>query len=182
MAPHGCYPCRGSDRWVIIAIANDVEWDSFCQVLGNPAWACDARFADGASRYRHQEVLDAQIAAWTQLHAPWEIMAQLQQAGIAAGPVMREPDLFSDPHLHARGFFQVVTQAEAGTYPYPGVMWMMSKTPVPFRHPPVRMGEHNDYVYRELLQLSAAEIAVLRAEGHIGMDFLGREGEINRAG
>ena len=35
------------------------------------------------------------------------------------------------------------------------------------------MGEHNDYVYRELLKLSAAEIAVLRAEGHIGMDFLG---------
>ncbi len=37
------------------------------------------------------------------------------------------------------------------------------------------MGEHNDYVYRELLKLSAAEIAALRAEGHIGMDFLGRE-------
>jgi crotonobetainyl-CoA:carnitine CoA-transferase CaiB-like acyl-CoA transferase len=175
MAPHGCYPCRGSDRWVIIAIANDVEWNSFCQVLGNPAWACDARFADAASRYRHQDVLDAQIAAWTEQHPAWEIMEQLQQAGIAAGPVMREPDLFSDPHLHARGFFQVVTQAEAGTYPYPGVMWTMSKTPTTFRRPPVRMGEHNDYVYRELLKLSAAEIAVLRAEGHIGMDFLGKE-------
>jgi crotonobetainyl-CoA:carnitine CoA-transferase CaiB-like acyl-CoA transferase len=175
MAPHGCYPCRGSDRWVIIAIANDVEWDSFCQVLGNPAWACDARFADAASRYRHQDVLDAQIAAWTQQHPPWEIMEQLQQAGIAAGPVMREPDLFSDPHLHARGFFQVVTQAEAGTYPYPGVMWTMSKTPTTFRRPPVRMGEHNDYVYREILKLSAEEIDALRIEGHIGMDFLGEE-------
>jgi crotonobetainyl-CoA:carnitine CoA-transferase CaiB-like acyl-CoA transferase len=97
----------------------------------------------------------------------------LQQAGIAAGPVMREPDLLSDPHLHARGFFQVVTQAEAGTYPYPGVMWTMSKTPTTFRRPPVRMGEHNDYVYRELLKFSAEEIEALRAEGHIGMDFLG---------
>jgi crotonobetainyl-CoA:carnitine CoA-transferase CaiB-like acyl-CoA transferase len=100
-------------------------------------------------------------------------MDLLQQAGIAAGPVMREPDLFSDPHLHARGFFQVVTQAEAGTYPYPGVMWKMSKTPTTFRHPPVRLGEHNDYVYRELLKLSDEEIAALRAEGHIGMNFLG---------
>jgi crotonobetainyl-CoA:carnitine CoA-transferase CaiB-like acyl-CoA transferase len=173
MAPHGCYSCRGRDRWVIIAIANDAEWDSFCRVLGNPAWAYDTRFADAASRHRHQDALDTHIVAWTQQHHAWEIMQRLQQAGIAAGPVMREPDLFTDPHLHARGFFQVVTQAEAGTYPYPGGMWAMWKTPPTFRRPPARMGEHNDYVYRELLKLSDTEIDVLRAEGHIGMDFLG---------
>jgi crotonobetainyl-CoA:carnitine CoA-transferase CaiB-like acyl-CoA transferase len=86
---------------------------------------------------------------------------------------MRESDLFTDPHLHARGFFQVITQAEAGTHVYPGVMWKMSKTPAPIRRPPVRMGEHNDYVYRQLLQLSDAELERLRAGGHIGMDFLG---------
>jgi crotonobetainyl-CoA:carnitine CoA-transferase CaiB-like acyl-CoA transferase len=175
MVPHGCYPCRGTDRWVIIAIASDLEWEHFCQALGNPQWAGDARFTDPASRYRHQDALDAQIAAWTRQQHAWEIMDRLQQAGIAAGPVMRESDLFSDPHLHARGFFQVVTQAEAGTYPYPGVMWKMSKTPTTIRHPPVRLGEHNDYVYRELLKLSDEEIAALRAEGHIGMDFLGEE-------
>jgi crotonobetainyl-CoA:carnitine CoA-transferase CaiB-like acyl-CoA transferase len=172
MAPHGCYPCQGRDRWVIIAIANDTEWEHFCQALGTPAWASDARFTDAASRYRFQDDLDAHIAAWTQQHQAWEIMQRLQQAGIAAGPVMREPDLLSDPHLHARGFFQVITQAEAGTYPYPGVMWTMSRTPTTFRRPPVRMGEHNDYVYRELLKLSAEEIKTLTAEGHIGMDFL----------
>jgi benzylsuccinate CoA-transferase BbsF subunit len=115
------------------------------------------------------------VSAWTQQHHAWEIMQRLQQAGIAGGPVMREPDLFTDPHLHARGFFQVVTQAEAGTYPYPGLMWTMLKTPSTIRRPPVRMGEHNDYVYRELLKLSDAEIDVLRAEGHIGMDFHGLE-------
>jgi crotonobetainyl-CoA:carnitine CoA-transferase CaiB-like acyl-CoA transferase len=173
MAPHGCYPCRGRDRWVIIAIANDAEWERFCQALDNPAWACDARFADAASRYQYQDALDTHMAAWTQQHQPWEIMERLQQAGIAAGPVMREPDLFADPHLHARGFFQVLTQAEAGTYPYPGVMWRMSKTSTTFRRPPVRMGEHNDYVYRELLKLSDEEIEALRTEGHVGMDFLG---------
>jgi crotonobetainyl-CoA:carnitine CoA-transferase CaiB-like acyl-CoA transferase len=173
MAPHGCYPCQGRDRWVVIAVANDAEWERFCQALGAPAWATDPRFADAAGRYRHQDALDALITAWTQQHHPWGIMAHLQAAGIAAGPVMREADLFTDPHLHARGFFQVVTQAEAGTYPYPGVMWRMSKTPTAFRRPPVRMGEHNDYVYRDLLKLSDEEIEALRAEGHIGMDFLG---------
>jgi crotonobetainyl-CoA:carnitine CoA-transferase CaiB-like acyl-CoA transferase len=62
---------------VIIGIANDAEWDSFCRVLGNPAWAYDARFADAASRHRHQDALDAHIAAWTQQHHAWEIMERL---------------------------------------------------------------------------------------------------------
>jgi crotonobetainyl-CoA:carnitine CoA-transferase CaiB-like acyl-CoA transferase len=51
----------------------------------------------------------------------------------------------------------------------------MSKTPTTFRLPPVRMGEHNDYVYRQILKLSAEEVDALRVEGHIGMDFLGEE-------
>jgi crotonobetainyl-CoA:carnitine CoA-transferase CaiB-like acyl-CoA transferase len=127
-----------------------------------------------AGRYRHQEALDACLTAWTRQHHAWEITERLQQAGIAAGPVMREPDLFTDPHLRARGFFQVVTHAEAGTHVYPGLMWNMSKTPAGIRRPAVRLGEHNDYVYRELLQLSDDEIEALRREGFIGMDFLGR--------
>jgi crotonobetainyl-CoA:carnitine CoA-transferase CaiB-like acyl-CoA transferase len=173
MVPHGCYPCHGDDRWVVIAIATDAEWEQFCQALGNPVWACDERFADALSRYRHQEDLDAFIGDWTRQHHPWEIFELLQGAGIAAGPVMRETDLFTDPHLHARGFFQMLTHPEAGTHVYPGVMWKMSKTPAPIRRPPVRMGEHNDYVYRQLLKLGDAEIEALRADGHIGMDFLG---------
>ncbi|MGH8056804.1 MAG: hypothetical protein ACREOH_06140, partial [Candidatus Entotheonellia bacterium] len=52
-------------------------------------------------------------------------------------------------HLHARGFFQLVTHPEAGTHPYPGIMWKMSKTPATIRRPAVRMGEDNGYVYRE---------------------------------
>lgn len=173
MAPHGCYPCRGNDRWVVIAIATDAEWESFCAAVENPAWACDERFADAAKRYRHQDALDALIAAWTRQHPAYEIMERLQRAAIAAGPVLREPDLFTDPHLHARDFFQVVTHPEAGTHVYPGIMWQMSQTPATIRRPPVRLGEDNEYVYRELLKLSDAEIDTLRAEGHIGMDFLG---------
>jgi crotonobetainyl-CoA:carnitine CoA-transferase CaiB-like acyl-CoA transferase len=173
MAPHGCYPCRGDDRWVVIAIADDAEWERFCQALGNPDWASDERFADAAGRYRYQDVLDPHIATWTHSHQPWEIFDRLQSAGIAAGPVMRESDLLTDPHLQARGFFHIITQAETGTHPYPGPMWHMSATPASIRRPPVRLGEHNDYVYHQLLKLSPEEIEALRAAGHLVMDFLG---------
>ncbi len=38
MCPHGVYPCRGSDRWVAIAVQNEQQWQWFCDVIGNPEW------------------------------------------------------------------------------------------------------------------------------------------------
>ena len=34
MAPHGCYPCAGEDRWIVIAVSEDSEWQGLCKVLG----------------------------------------------------------------------------------------------------------------------------------------------------
>ena len=100
-------------------------------------------------------------------------MEHLQAHGVAAGMVFCEPDAYADPHLNVRGFFHTVTHRECGTHRYPGMQWKMSKTPASFRQPPCCLGEHNDYVYRELLGLHEAEIAALREAGHIGDTYLG---------
>jgi crotonobetainyl-CoA:carnitine CoA-transferase CaiB-like acyl-CoA transferase len=47
----------------------------------------------------------------------------------------------------------------------------MSRTPNSIRRPPVRLGEHNEYVYKELLKVSDEEYHQLEEEGHIGMDY-----------
>lgn len=166
---------RGHDCSVVIAMANDTEWERFCQAIGGPSWACDERFANSVSCSRHQDALDPLITAWTQQHHPWGITEPLQATGIAAGPVIQEANLFSNPHLRAHGFFQVVTHLGAGTHPYPGVMWQMSKTPATIRRPSMCLDEDKTDVYRKLPKLSNTEIAALRAERSIGMDFLGKE-------
>ena len=30
-APHGCYPCQGSDEWVVIAVTSEDEWQALCR-------------------------------------------------------------------------------------------------------------------------------------------------------
>jgi len=92
--------------------------------------------------------------------------------GGSAGLVVRPEDLYSDPHLKERGFFEETTHREAGTHRYPGMSFKFSKTPASMRLLPNCLGEHNEYVYREILGMSREEIAQLEEEKYIGDEFL----------
>ncbi|MBW2285628.1 MAG: CoA transferase [Deltaproteobacteria bacterium] len=170
MAPHGCYRCKGEDRWVVIAVNSQEEWRALCEVMNRPDLEADDRFADVLSRQRHQDELDAVVEEWTSEHENVEVMHRLQEKGVAAGAVLDDRDAYNDPHLKARGFFQEVTHPDVGTHPYPGLMWKASKTPNAIRTPPVCLGEHNEYVYKEILGVSDEEYAQLEQEGHIGTE------------
>ncbi len=180
MAPHGAYPCKGEDAWVAIAVSSDKEWSRLCQAMGDPLWSRDPRFGGPLDRLRHQDELDALISQWTLEHEHYDVMHILQQAGVAAAPFMKEEEVFADPHLNARGFFEEKTHREAGTHRYPGAVWKFSKTPMNMRLVAPCLGEHNEYVMAELLGLSKEELAHLEAEQYIGTDYI--EGaELSRA-
>ena len=78
---------------------------------------------------------------------------------------MHEDHVFEDPQLKERGFFVPITAPEVGTYLYPSTTFRMSNVPFEMRKPPVRLGEDNDYVYREVLGLTEEEYDRLKALG-----------------
>ena len=170
IAPHGCYKCKGEDQWVTIAIPSDVAWKKFCEVTGNTAWIKDDRFSDSLNRYKNQKELDKLINEWTMNHDHYEIMHILQKDGIPSGPVLDAKELIEDPHLNERNFFETVSHPEAGTHPYIGMYAKLSKTPGSIRRPAPCLGEHNSYVYGDLLGLSDNKIDELKKEGIIGTD------------
>jgi crotonobetainyl-CoA:carnitine CoA-transferase CaiB-like acyl-CoA transferase len=170
MAPHGCYPCAGDDQWVTIACEDDAQFDALCSVIGRPEMTADERFADIVSRYRNQGALDAIISEWTRRQDKSAAADALQAAGagVPASPVLTVPDVFADEYLRARGFFEPVSHAVAGVWEMEGTPWRMSETPGHVRVPPPAFAEHNDYVFRELLGLSAEEVAALYADSVTG--------------
>ena len=168
MAPHGCYRCQGEDEWVVIAIPSDAAWQRFCQAVGQPSWVEDPRFSDVLSRYQNQDELNKLIEGWTSNHDHYEVMRILQAADIPAGPVLDAKELVEEPHLNERGFFKMVTHPEAGTHPYIGMYAKFSKTPGGIRMPAPCLGEHNQYVFGELLGLSREEMAQLEQDKVIG--------------
>ena len=108
---------------------------------------------------------------WTQELDSQDVMRLLQNAGVAAGPVMDQRDAYADPHLNQREFFEEVYQEDTWTHRYPGAPYKMSETPIKIRRGPVRLGEDNEYVYKTLLRYSDEEYASFEAQGHIGMDY-----------
>jgi len=80
--------------------------------------------------------------------------------------------MFEDPHIRERGFFEKLNQEDSGTHMYPGLMWGMRHTPNHIRRPPVRLGEDNEYIYKQIIGVSDDEYEALQKEGHVGMDYL----------
>ena len=154
MAPHANYPCHGVDRWVSIAIKTQEEWGAFCNAVGNPPWTSEPRFADAYARFRHMNELDQHVGRWTSEHTAEEVTDILQGVGVAAVPVMNIEDQFTNPHFRERGVFVESEHPRVGTEWLPGIPWNLSDTPGQvLRHAPL-LGEHNSYVFQELLGYS----------------------------
>jgi crotonobetainyl-CoA:carnitine CoA-transferase CaiB-like acyl-CoA transferase len=158
-APHGCYRCAGEDRWCVISVFDDAQWRALCETLGLGAWTDDPRFANAHARLENTELIDARISSWTELRSPHEVMEILQSAGVPAGAVQDTEDQFErDPHLKARGFFETIPHLTKGEVVATGIPVGLTRTPGHTRESGARMGEHNAYVFRDLLELSPEEI------------------------
>ena len=74
-------------------------------------------------------------------------------------------ELFSDPHLKQRGFAEEVTHPVIGRRKVINVPWRFSTTPPQVTSYAPLLGEHNEYVFGELLGMPQEEIQRLVAEG-----------------
>ncbi|MCI0437513.1 MAG: CoA transferase [Chloroflexi bacterium] len=171
MAPHGCYPCKGRDRWIAISVATDAQWRALCGALGRLEWARDARFGDGPSRLRHRDALDELLGEATRERDQMELMRALQSAGVPAGAVLDGKQLLFNEHLKARGFYEVVAHHPSTAMPplpYASRPWKMSDAPARIRRAAPILGEHNRLVLADMLGTSEADVAALEAKGVIG--------------
>jgi benzylsuccinate CoA-transferase BbsF subunit len=167
MAPHGVYPGSGSDRWVAIAVADDEQWQALCGVIGNPEWAGDPRFATIQDRKENEDELDRLVGDWTKDYTPEEVMARVQEAGVPAGVVQTCEDLLNDPQLKHRQHFRVLEHPDIGPHSYHAPAYRLSETPCDLKAPGPCLGQHNQYVYGEVLGFSDDEIADMLVEGVI---------------
>ncbi|MEM7325628.1 MAG: CoA transferase [Actinomycetota bacterium] len=167
--PHGVYPAQGSqdgdypghdgpgDEWVTVAVSSDEEWEALASLMGRPELGTDDRFRTLDARKTNEDELDRLIAAWTADQDKWACAERCQLVGVAAAPVENLWDTYHrDPQL--RHHYQIVHQPHAPDVDIPidreiaqwiGFDHRLNRSPM--------LGEHNEYVVRELLGRSEAD-------------------------
>lgn len=165
--PHGCYPCRGDDRWCVLSVFDDRQWQALSEVMRAPIWMANPLFATRSARKVNQLALDEALAGETRHFEAEELVQALRKAGVTAGLVRSIDDLAHDPHLRERGFFVSLE--------YPGyAAAVVDASPIRFlsggpiqMKPAPKLGEDNKYVFSNLLGLSDIQIQSWMEKGII---------------
>ena len=163
-SPHDVYRCEGDDRWIAIAVTTDDEWRSLCETIGRQDLAADGELAHARGRRSRQPEIDAAITDWTQRREDYEAMHILQSAGVPAAPYLSPQRVFTDPQLREGGFFTTLTAGDGEQRDLPALGWRFDGGPAPRVTAAPVLGQHNDYVYGNLLGLSDKEVAQLTQE------------------
>jgi benzylsuccinate CoA-transferase BbsF subunit len=165
-APQGAYQCAGDDRWLSLTVDDDAGWAALCTLIGDPDLA--ARHASIEARHEHHDEIDVAITAWAATQELQPALDALRDAGVKAGPIMNAADLYADPHLEARDYFESVDDYEAGTNRYITRPYRISGVSLDSESPTPLFGQHNAELLEELLGLDGDEIAGLEERGVIG--------------
>ncbi len=163
-APHGVFPCKGSDQWCAISVRSDEEWRSLVDVFGVPVWSADPVFATFGGRKAHEDRLEAVVAGETRQRDRNELMRELQKWRVPAAAVSTTEDLVNDAHLSARGYWHRSEHAAMGPILMNGLPFRVVGRPQPELRAAPLLGEHTWELAAELLGMQRAEYDRLVAE------------------
>ena len=144
----GLLPC--TDGYVAISPREEAQWQRWLEVMGNPEWGTDERFATREARHSNYDELWRLVGQWTGGHSKHDVARMGQERRVACFPVNTVEDLLGNDHLREREFFVQVDHPEAGTLRYPGVAYRLTGTPLPLdSRPTPLLGQHNHEMFRE---------------------------------
>jgi len=170
IAPTNIYPCQ-HNKWVVIGGNGDAIFKRLMQAIDRDDMGHDPRFAQNVGRWEHHEAIDAAIATWTQEHTIDDVMAVMLEAGVPAGPILDAADIGHDAQFAARQMLETHAVPVDGDAPvavrFPTVVPKLAGTPGGTRWLGPELGEHNDEIYRSVLDLSSQQIDQLQQMGVI---------------
>lgn len=155
MAPHGAYPCN-SGEWISLAVSSDAQWAALATAMGQPELVSHPSFSSIDNRKSNEAELDRLLSSWTANRDAGELVVALQKQGVASAKSQSSLDMIADQHLWGRGFYQEVADRAGQTKTILGPSWKMSRAATVSKGAP-GLGEHNAYVFGEILGLSAQE-------------------------
>jgi len=156
---------KASDGWIIIAVGNDEQYKRFCETGGRPELASDPRFLRVRDRINNRPELIPLLAEMVATKTSEQWIAQLEAASVPCGPINDLAQVFRNPQVLARGLRVDIEREDTGPVKLVGSPMKLSATPVSYKLPPPRLGEHTQEILGGLLGYDDDRIAQVSSTG-----------------
>lgn len=159
ICPHSVYPAAGEDRWIAVVCETDEQW----QALAHEMRRDDLGELSLAERLEQRDLIDGEVAGWTQIQEAAGLTSRLQAHGVPAHLVSQASDTWTDPQLTGRGQFIWVDHPTAKTVPVDNPPHLLSRSPGSYQWAGPTYGQHTYDVLQGILGYDADKIADLAA-------------------
>jgi crotonobetainyl-CoA:carnitine CoA-transferase CaiB-like acyl-CoA transferase len=162
-APHGHFATKDG-KWVAISCATDLLFARLARAMGRPELAADSAYGEQKTRLANRHDVNEIVRDWCGSLTREEALARCYAHDVPAGPLNNIADIFGDRQFHARRNLVTMDAPDTGEQIIvPAPVPRLSETPGTIRSLGPKLGEHTDEILRELLGMSDAQIAELRA-------------------
>ena len=147
-------------------ITHAAVWGHICDIIGEPGWKTDEKYATPPARLPHLNEIFARIEQWTMSKEKFEVMEICNPKDIPCGPILSMKELAEEPSLRATGTVVEVDHPKRGKYLTVGNPIKLSDSPSQVDRSPL-LGEHTDEIMRDVLGFSDEEIAAAHDSGAV---------------
>lgn len=167
IGPTDLYKC--SDGYVYIATTMEGMWRRLMKLIGHEDLLEDPELDTDLKRFEHRDKVDPLVAQWMERHTVKDVVAAMEENRIPCGTYNSSAQVSSDPHVQARRMLEYADLGADGLERVPicGIPVKLSQTPGSIDQPPPKIGQHNDWCYRQLLGYDTGKIDALTSAGII---------------
>jgi crotonobetainyl-CoA:carnitine CoA-transferase CaiB-like acyl-CoA transferase len=162
IVPTNTYRCQ-DNKYIVIGGNGDSIFQRLMRCAGRPDMAEDPRFTTNSNRVAHEQEIDEVLANWCLGKPSRELVAELEQARVPAGPIYNVEDMLADEHFQQRELFEEV-EVNGKPLKIPAIMPKLGQTPGRTDWPGPELGSHNNEIFKEVLQLSEQQITELKQQ------------------
>jgi CoA:oxalate CoA-transferase len=167
--PTGIFRYR-DDQYIFLAVMPH-QWPQMVRAMGMPELASDPRFRSARGRRDNNDALKAIIEKWLgTFPSREEALAALDKERVACAPVLSLNEAMEHPHLRARNTVRRVKDRLLGELDIPGLPVKFSSWPDKLDVRAALLGEDNERVLHEVLEMPDERIAALYSEGVLVRD------------
>ena len=160
LVPYGAFPAK--DGAIIIACLTNSFWARICNALGFPEAGPDPAFDTLQKRRDIRNLVNSMISEKTQLHTVDELVELFTEHQVPHAPILGIKEALEQPQSVAREMVVETEHPTLGKIPIVNRPIKFPGSPQPAPTAPPVLGQHTDDILRDVLNLSAEDIAALR--------------------